>query len=93
MLGELGPEIAELVVRWSALADNTPIPAGVVVHVEDAEGAGCETRLHDLVIGAEEGLVQRTTKVVVDEVLPSDGKAKEVELVIRREVLHLRRSY
>ena len=63
------------------------------MHVEDAEGAGCETRLHDLVIGAKEAIVQRTSEVVGDEVLPSDGKAKEVELVIRRKVLHLRRSY
>lgn len=93
LLGELGPEIAKLVVRWSALADDAAVPAGIVVHVEDAEGAGGETRFHEFVVGAEKALVQRTSKVVVDEVLPSDGKAKDIELVIRHKVLHLRRSY
>ena len=92
-LRELGPETGKLRIRWSALADDAAVPAGVVVHVEDAESAGCETRLHDVVVGAEEALVQRTSEIVVDEVLPSDGKAKEVELVIRHKVLHLRRPY
>ena len=53
-LGELGPEIAELVVRRSALTDDAAVPAGVIMHVEDAEGAGCETSLHDSVVSAEE---------------------------------------
>ena len=93
LLGELSPEIAKLVVRRSALADDAAVPAGVVVHVEDAEGAGGETRLHELVVGAEEGCVERTAEVVVDKVRPSDGKAEEVEVVIGRKVLHLRRAY
>ena len=92
-LSELAPEVGELVVRDSALADDAAVPTGVIVHVEDAEGPGCETRLHDLVVGAEEAFVQRTSKDVVDEILPSDGKAKEVERVILRKMLHLRGSY
>ena len=70
---ELGPETGELLIRWSSLTDDATVPAGVVVHVEDAEGACCETCLHDLVVGVEEGLVQWTSEIVVDEVLPSDG--------------------
>ena len=93
LLGKLGPEIAKLVVRRSALADDAAVPAGVVVHVKDAEGAGRQTRLHELVVGAEEGCVERTAEVVVDEVRPSDRKAEEVEVVVGRKVLHLRRSY
>lgn len=91
-LRQLGPEVAEVVVRWAALADDAAVPAGVVVHVQDAVRPGRETRLHDMVVGAEEGLVERTSEVVVDEVLPSDGKAEKVELVIVHKVLHLRRS-
>ena len=53
-LRELGPEVGELVVGGPALADDAAVPAGVVVHVEDAEGAGREARLHDGVVGAKE---------------------------------------
>ena len=92
-LGELGPEAAELVVGRTALADDAAVPASVVVQVEDTVCAGGETRLHDVVVGAEETCVKRTSKIVVDEVLPSDRKTKQVESVILRKVLHLRRSF
>ena len=91
-LGELGPEVGELVVGRSALADDAAVPSGVVVHVDDAERAGRKARLHDLVVGTEEVCVQRASEVVVDEVLPSDRNAEEVELVILGKVLHLRGS-
>ena len=70
---ELSPKTSELFIRWSPLTDDATVPASVVVHVEDTESACCETCLHNAVVGVEKGLVQWTSEIIVDEVLPSDG--------------------
>ena len=91
-LSELGPQVAELLVRWPALGDDTAVPAGVVVDVENAFSASGNACLHELVVSAEEGLVEWAAEVVVEEILPADGEAEDVKMVVAGEMLHLRRA-
>ena len=92
-LGELGPEGGEVVVGGAALADDVAVPAGVVVDVDDAVGAGGQAGSHDVVVGGEEVGVERTAEHSVDEVLPADGEAEDIEAVISGEMVHLIRSH
>ena len=93
MLGELAPDAGEVVVGGAAgLADDGAVPARVVVDVEDAEGAGVEAGLHQEVVFAEVGGVESAAEVVVDEVLPGDGEAESVHVVVFDEVGHLARA-
>ena len=70
--GELAPETRKLLVRGSALTDDLSVPAGVIMDVDNAVGAGRQACLHQRVVFAAVCWVERTCLVVVDEVLPSD---------------------
>ena len=89
---DLGPDISELVVGWAALADDLAVPAGVVVEVDEADSAGGQAALDELVVGSSDSGIKGTTELVADKVLPSDGKTVDVKLVILGEVLHLSNS-
>ena len=70
---ELAPDGVELRVRGAALPDDAAVPAGVVVQVDDAVGAGCQAGLHELIVAGEEGGVEGAAERVGDEVLPAHG--------------------
>jgi hypothetical protein len=86
---DLGPDIGELVVSWAALADDLAVPAGVVMEVNEADGAGSQTAFDKLVVGSSDGGVKGTAQVIGSKMLPADGKTVDVELVILSEMLHL----
>jgi hypothetical protein len=86
---DLGPDIGELVVSWAALADDLAVPAGVVVEVNEADGAGGQAALDKLVVGSSDGGVKGTAELASSKMLPADGKTVYVELVILSEMLHL----
>jgi len=78
VLRQLNPQACELLVCWAALADDRVIPASIVVHVQDTVGAGLQARLHEAIVLLEDCLVERAAQVEVDEILPADGKAKDI---------------
>lgn len=59
------------------------------MQVDHAVGAGREAPANQLVIVSEVGRIQGPAKVVVDEVLPRDGEAEDVEVVCGDEMEHL----
>jgi hypothetical protein len=87
--GNLRPDIGELGVGGSTLTDDRTVPSGVVVQVDDAKRTGCQTTLDQLIVSSQDGCIKSAAKLVLDEVLPADGQAVGVELVILGEVLHL----
>jgi hypothetical protein len=88
---QLRPDGSELGVgRTTAAANNLTVPAGVVVEVKDAKGsARVQAVGHLLIVLGEEGGVKGATEVLVDKVLPANGKTESVELVVLDEVVHL----
>lgn len=89
--GQLRPERGELGVSdtSTALADNVSVPATVVVDVDDAEIGDSQARGHESIVSGKVGGVEGTTKAVVKEVLPSNGKTEGVEASVSDKVLHL----
>ncbi len=63
-----------MVVCWAVgvgrLRDDLAVPAGKVVDVDDAVGAGGETGLDEAVVFTEIFLVQVCAELAVDEELP-----------------------
>lgn len=90
--GKRRPESGELVVGRAALADDLAVPAGIVVDVQDALGPGGEAARHQVVVVGEVGGVEVTADDAVGEVLPADAETEHVQVVVAREVLHLRRT-
>ena len=88
--GKLFPQACEIVVCGPAIgADEFPVPAGVVVDVDYAVGAGVKAALHQSVVALEVGFVERAAELVVDKELPSDRQTEDVELVVLDEMSHL----
>lgn len=73
VLGDLDPEVDKDFVFHSSLANDSAIVSGKVVHVNHAVGAGFETGIDDLVVGAPVELVQLAVDGVVGDELPSGG--------------------
>jgi len=86
---ELAPKVGELSVRGSTLTDDRAIPASVVVDVDDARSTTGQATLNELVVLAEVGCVKCATEVVVEEVLPANWEAEDVETIILDEVVDL----
>jgi hypothetical protein len=86
----LRPQAGELGVCRSALANNSTVPAGVVVDVNNAKrSAGVQAALDHLVVRGPVGGVEGAAEVVVEQELPSDRNAEGVQAVVLDEVLYL----
>ena len=57
--------------------------------IDDAMRARLQARLHQFIILSKICFVQSTALDIIDEVLPPDGEAKDVESVVFSEVRHL----
>ena len=87
---DLRPKAGELGVCRTALTNDRSVPTGVVVDVNDAKrSTGVQTSLDLSVVRGPIVGVERATKVVVEEVLPSDRNAEGVQAVVFDKVLHL----
>ena len=75
---QLTPKVGELIVRGPALANDLPVPAGVVVDINDTMSTGRQASLHQFIVLADIGRVKRSANVVVYEELPSNGQAVHV---------------
>ena len=70
LLGQANPEIDEVLVGRTALADDATVPAAKVVDVNHAVGARVEAGLHEKVKVAKVGVVELAADLVIDNVLP-----------------------
>lgn len=103
---QLSPQVHELIICRSTLADDLTIPAGIyntvrwdaIVHlrshltVVDVNHTSCpssQAPLNKLIILPKVGSIKCATKLIVDEPLPANWKAEDVEPIIFGEVLHL----
>jgi hypothetical protein len=90
LLGQLLPQSRKIVIgRSSTLTDDIPVPAGIIMNIDNAMRASLQTSLHQDVILGEIRRVKSPTELVVDQVLPGDGQPEDVEFVFSGEVGHL----
>ena len=66
-----------------------PVPASIVVDVDDTVRPSGQATLHQLVIRTDRSGVECATKLAVHQVLPRYRQPKDIELVVRDEVTHL----
>ena len=69
--------------------NDLSIPPRVIMDIDDAMRARLQTRLHQFIVLAKIGLVKSTAEDVINEVLPGDGQAKDVESVVFGKMRHL----
>ena len=78
-----------LIGRPSTLANDFPVPAGIIMNINNAVRACLQASLHQQVVRAEILGVESPAEFVIDQVLPCDGKAEDVEFVFGGKVDHL----
>jgi hypothetical protein len=87
---DLRPKAGELGVCRSALANDSTVPTGIVVDVDNAKrSTGVQAALDQLVVRGPVVGVEGAAEVVVEQVLPSDRKAEGVQAVVLDEMLDL----
>ena len=87
---QLCPQARKVTRRGPARSPNDfSIPPRVIMDIDDAMRARLQARLHQLVVLAKLGLVKSTAEDVVNEVLPGNGQAKDIESVVFGKVRHL----
>jgi hypothetical protein len=76
---ELAPDVGELLVGRATLADDSTVPPGVVVQVDDDVRLGAlgERELHGLVIPSEEALGDGTANRRLHK-LPGEGDTEDI---------------
>lgn len=88
---KLTPDRGELRSRRATTAaDNSTIPASIVVQINDAQFSARVQAISDLgIVFGKEGAIEGTTESAANEILPSDRNTESVQLVIFDEVVHL----
>lgn len=85
----LTPEACELCVCWSALTDNTSVPARIIMDIDDASCTSPKTRLNELIILGKVRSIQYAPNYIVGEILPSYREPEKIEVVIFDKMRHL----
>ena len=70
--GQLGPEICELIVRWSSLPNDASIPSCEVMDIDHTVRACLEASLHEEIIVAKVRVIERSDHIIC-EILPRDS--------------------
>jgi hypothetical protein len=87
---QLLPNVRQLRVGRSTLADNTTVPSSVVVEIQNTQRCTrAQASLYKTVVLLEVGLVQSCTKLVVEQELPANWQTESVKTVVLDEVVHL----
>lgn len=87
--GQLLPQACELIVCGSTLTNDVPVPAGIVVYINNTVSTGVKASLDESVIFSEGLLIEGPTALVVDQVLPSNRQPEGIEAVVVHEMFHL----
>ena len=69
--------------------NDLSIPPRVIMDIDDAMRTRLQARLHQLIVLAKIGLVKSTAEDVINEVLPANGQAEDIEFVVFGKVRHL----
>lgn len=85
----LRPKARELGIGRAALSNDSAVPAGVVVDVDNAHGRTSVQAALDLLIKSRPVLRVESTANTVHKELPAHRNAEGVEAVVVDEVLHL----
>ena len=83
---QLFPNVGELSVGRSTLADDPSVPTSIVVEVEDGVGALAQGVLDQLVIGSEPGSAQGSTELSTDGGVPAEGESEDVGAALDKVV-------
>lgn len=75
--------------RAARLSNDVPVPARVIVQVDDALGASVQAGLDERVVLGEVLGIEVDAQPVVGQVLPPDRQTEDVKSEVPREVLHL----
>ena len=87
---QLAPQSRKIRRRRPARSTNDfTIPPRVIMNIDNTMGTRLQARLHQCVILCQVRLIEGTAEDVVDQVLPADGKAEDVEPVVFGKVRHL----
>ena len=87
---QLCPQARKVTRRGPTRSPNDlSIPPRVIMDINDAMCAGLQARLHQFIVLANIGLVKSTAEDVINEVLPGDGQAEDIESVVFGKVRHL----
>lgn len=71
-----------IIVGWTALTDDLPVPPRIVVHVNDRVCPRVRHGRHEVIVRGEKGRVEGGGRGVgrgPDEILPAHGEADAVE--------------
>ena len=88
-VGQLRPDASKLLICRSTLTDNATIPSCIVVDINDARGSGVQADLDKSVVLSKVVGVERASKSVIGEILPSDRETEDVQAIVLYEVVHL----
>ena len=69
--------------------DHLSVPPRVIMNIDNAMRARLQARLHQCIVLLKVRFVKRTAEDAVDEILPGDREAEDVESVRRGKVCHL----
>lgn len=75
--------------RPSRGPNDLTIPPRVIMNIDNTMRTRLQARLHQCVILSKIGFVKSTAEDIVDEILPGDREAEDVESVVLRKVFHL----
>lgn len=90
LCGKLRPQRSELNVRWTTLTDDLAVPPGIVVDIDDTHLRSClQAALDKSVVGGKVGRVQRAAEIAVEQILPTDWQAEDIQAIVVDKMLHL----
>ena len=89
-LRQLPPQSREITrLRAPRCPNHLPVPPRVIMNIDNTMRTRSQARLHQCIVLCKIGLVERTAEDIIDEILPGDGEAKDVESVGFCKMCHL----
>ena len=90
LLRQLPPQSGEITrLRAPRRPNRLPVPPRVIMNIDNTMRTRFDARLHQCIVLCKIGLIERTAENIIDEILPGDGEAKNVEAVGLCEMCHL----
>ena len=90
LLRQLPPQSREITrLRPPRGPNHLPIPSRVIMNIDNTMCTRLQARLHQCIVLSKVSFVKSTAEDIIDEVLPGDREAKDVESVIFGKMCHL----
>lgn len=89
-LRQLPPQSREITpLRAPRRPNRLPVPPRVIMNINNTMRTRSQARLHQCIVLCKIGLVESTAEDIIDEILPGDGEAKDVESIGFCKMCHL----